>query len=382
LNKRNFGEEHLEMAQDLPEIQITTLLPGGSPPLRFLEISFHPLLKNVFPRQTEYIDTRFRWTDTRKHEVRQNGVLRRLGSLAWLVVRALRICARQDYDVVVTRCLGPVNSFGQSWLSHLARVFMGYCFQLLARYAARGPRVRLAVIDLTDHITIHPRDRKLAWTCDLYFKRELADNHWHTLESILPRGACAGATRNVTWGARLRSKLRPMALGIESEAILQPISNSQKKYDLFYCGASAEIPVRENLGKELENIAKQGWAVFAPEQRLSLEEYRAAVQQSRLCLSPGGIGWDCYRHYEVVAFGSIPVLIYRTLCSISPFRHGQHCFYYDPQVDLVGQVEEWLKLPQAFLDQMVMAAQEHLKQHFTFDALATYLVREFEKLPR
>src|SRR5207249_4047390 len=112
------------------------------------------------------------------------------------------------------------------------------------------------------------------------------------------------------------------------------------------------------------------------------DEYREAVRQTRLCLSPGGVGWDCYRHYEVVAYGSVPVLNYRSLCSIAPFRHGRHCFYYDPQADLVGQLEEWLRLPPAVLDDMVGEAQRHLRAHFTFDALAAYVVGELGKLPR
>lgn len=350
--------------------------------LRYLEIGFQPLLKNAFPTQTDFIDTRFRWSDVRTYQVERRSITRRLRDKCGQFLHALRLSIRQDYDVVVTRCLGPVNSFMQSGLAHWARVLMGCLFRLLVLFAARGKRVRLVVIDQTDHVTIHPRDRRLAWSCDLYFKRELADNHWHTLETVLPRGACIGDMAKTAWGARLRAKLRPFALGIEEEAILPPAPSAEKAYDLFFSGFSSEIPVREGLREVLAELQERGWRVYAPEQRLHYDDFQAAIRQSRFCLSPGGSGWDCYRHYEVVANGSIPVFNFRSIGSIAPFRHGEHCFYYDPQADVAKQLETWLALPAMELDQMVAAAQEHLTAHFTFQALAAYVNQEIERLPR
>lgn len=349
--------------------------------LRYLEIGFQPLLKNAFPTQTDFIDTRFRWANVRAYEVQKKGLLARLGAKTVEFAHAVCISTRQDYDVVVTRCLGPVNSFGQSGLAHLARVIIGDVLRILVLYAARGKRVRLVVIDQTDHLTIHPRDRRLAWWCDLYFKRELADNHWHTLEAVLPRGACIGAMRHTSVGVKLRSKLRPFALGIEAAAVLPPSPNAEKAYDLFYCGLSSEIPARESLRDVLTVLKERGWRVHAPEQRINSNDFQAAIRQSRFCLSPGGAGWDCYRHYEVVAYGSVPLFNYRSICMSAPFRNEEHCFYYDPQADIVKQLETWLVLSATKLDQMVAAAQEHLKSHFTFESLAIYVNKEIERLP-
>jgi len=349
-------------------------------PLRILEIGFQPLLSTAFPDQTEFIDTRFRWSEVRTYETAKSSLPRRLYRLAGSFVHLLRTCWRQEYDVVATRCLGPVNSHGRSILNHLGRVMMGGAFRGLVRFTARGQRVRLVVIDQTDHVTIHPRDHKFIRACALYFKRELADNHWHSLEAVLPRGACTGATRFTPEGVALRARLRPFALGIDATAIVPPIPTTGKKYDLFYVGTAAGIPLREGLHEVLDVLAGRGWRVFAPKERLTPDEYREAVRQSRLCLSPGGVGWDCYRHYEVVAFGSVPVFNYRGMQSIAPFRHGVHCFYYDPQGDVAEQVEVWLRLPPELLDRVAGGAQEHLAKHFTFDALAAYVLRELEAL--
>lgn len=107
----------------------------------------------------------------------------------------------------------------------------------------------------------------MAGACDLCFKRELADNLWHSLESILSRGACAG-------------------------------------------------------------------------------------------------------------IGSLPIMNYRPIRSMAPLRHGRECIYFDSQDDLVTQVERWLNMNTERLDDIVAAGQERLKQHYTFHAIAHYIIAE------
>jgi hypothetical protein len=52
-----------------------------------------------------------------------------------------------------------------------------------------------------------------------------------------------------------------------------------------------------------------------------------------------------------------------------------------PQDEVVAQLEEWPRLPPTVLDEMVVAAQAHLRRHFTFDALAAYVMEELRRLP-
>ena len=127
------------------------------------------------------------------------------------------------------------------------------------------------------------------------------------------------------------------------------------------------IDVKSLLGA----LEQRGWRVLVPQSPLSYEEFRAAVSQSRICISPSGIGWDCYRHYEVLAFGSLPIMNFRPIRSMAPLRHGRECFYFDPQDHLVTQVERCRNTgTNERLDDIVAAGQERLKQHYTFDAIA------------
>jgi hypothetical protein len=343
---------------------------------KVLEIGFQPLLKNAFPDSVTFIDTRLRWSDVHTYQVNQASLSVKIKRLASSFMHAMRLALTQDYDAVVTRCLGPVNSYGRPWWTYFVGRSIGWALERLVLFAARGSRVCLVVLDQTDHSTIHPRDLRLARASDLYFKRELADNLWHSLESILPRGASAGTTSQSPLGVSLCLKLRPLPLGIDESAIGQPVPSAEKRYDIYYSGTSSHIPVREDLIGILVALEQRGWRVFAPQTRLTFEEFRTAVRQSRLCLSPSGIGWDCYRHYEVLAFGSVPAMNFRPVRSIAPLRHGRECFYFDPQDDLITQIEGWLNLSNERLDEIIASAQQRLRSYYTLDAIARYIMGE------
>ncbi len=47
------------------------------------------------------------------------------------------------------------------------------------------------------------------------------------------------------------------------------------------------------------------WGTYAP---MSQAEYYALLGRSRFVLSPPGRGWDCYRTYEAIAMGAIPIV--------------------------------------------------------------------------
>ncbi|KQQ17983.1 hypothetical protein ASF53_06320 [Methylobacterium sp. Leaf123] len=348
-------------------------LPG---PPRILEFGLMPLVTAAFPERTTFLDTRLRWADVRTRAPRSGSLPLRLLRLARRVAGIGRACLAQDYDIVVARCVGPVNSAGHAYPVHAALSLIGLAFRGLVLFAARGPRVRLAVLDVTDHLTIHPRDRAFLRRCDLFFKRELAANPWNTLETVLPRGACAGHARQDPDCLALRAKLRPFALGIEATALKAPLPAAARSYDLFYAGSAQGIAFREAVSGVLPRLAARGWRIHAPTHRLSPEAFAEAITRSRFCLSPGGVGWDCYRHYEVASLGSVPIFDTRPLTGIEPFLHGREGFYLDPQEDLERALDHLLRTDDAGVDRMTSAAQALVERVYTFDALARYVIAE------
>ncbi|GJE70298.1 glycosyltransferase [Methylorubrum podarium] len=349
--------------------------PHPGPP-RILELGLMPLVTAAFPDRTTFLDTRLRWADVRTRAPRSGSLPVRLLRLARRVAGIGRTCLVQDYDIVVARCVGPVNSAGRPLAVHAALSLIGLAFRGLVLFAARGGRVRLAILDVTDHLTIHPRDRAFLRRCDLFFKRELAANRWNTLETVLPRGACAGHARQDPACLALRAKLRPFALGIEAAALRPPVPAAARSHDLFYVGSAQGIAFREAVNAVLPRLAARGWRIHAPAHRLGRDAFAAAIAGSRFCLSPGGVGWDCYRHYEVASLGSVPIFDTRPLAGIEPFLHGREGFYLDPQEDLERALDLLLRTDDAEVDRMTAAAQALVERVYTFDALARYVIAE------
>lgn len=363
----------METVNERSRAAAADFLPGGP---RILELGLMPLVTTAFPERTTFLDTRLRWADVRTRAPRSGSLPVRLLKLVRRVAGIGRTCLVQDYDIVVARCVGPVNSAGHSLPIHAALSLIGLAFRGLVLFAARGPRVRLAILDVTDHLTIHPRDRAFLRRCDLFFKRELAANRWNTLETVLPRGACAGHARQDPACLALRAKLRPFALGIEAAALSPPIPAAARRYDLFYAGSAQGIGFREAVSSVLPRLAARGWRIHAPAHRLSPEAFAEAIAGSRFCLSPGGVGWDCYRHYEVAALGSVPIFDTRPLTGIEPFLNGREGFYLDPQEDLERALDLLLRTDDAGVDRMTAAAQALVERVYTFDALARYVIGE------
>jgi len=52
---------------------------------------------------------------------------------------------------------------------------------------------------------------------------------------------------------------------------------------------------------------------YTPARRVSYEQYLTDVSESRFVLSPRGYGLDCYRHWESLMMGSIPIIQSSTL---------------------------------------------------------------------
>lgn len=346
-------------------------------PTRMIEIGFQPWLATRFPNQVVFIDTRFKVDNWRTYTESKVPLHRKLMRLAGNAITVVKIARRQDYDAVVVRAIGTENSNG-SLLKLLVRRFLAYGLEAITLYATRGNRVTLAVLDLSDHQTISRRDKRLLQHCRLFFKRELSANIWNTLEAVLPRGYCIGAAFNIPLIAQFPFRLRSISLGIDTATAIAP-RNDDKQFDVFYIGTNYGIPARISVEKALVEAESLGLRVFNPKNRLSSTEFRHAIRQSWLCLSPGGMGWDCYRHYEIGLEGSIPIMNTPTILPHRPFLHGVSCFYFRHDEDIPNVLVQALKNKDQ-LKMMATKAYEHVVSNHSFSALADYIVNEIESV--
>ena len=129
-----------------------------------------------------------------------------------------------------------------------------------------------------------------------------------------------------------------------------PPKQVEKDIELFFSG-TINSKAREEALPALELLQQKGYNVIINTSRLNMQQYLDYMSRSLLCLSPAGVGYDCFRHYEIMLCSSVPLIN----ASDEPLKialtHGENCFLYKDANDMVKQVESLLKDP-GFLKRM------------------------------
>lgn len=266
------------------------------------------------------------------------------------------------------------QSFGSSYSGNRSRRFLKYAFEfLLVRIicsAVKKAGVPFAITDVSDEFTIHYVNLPLIRACTLYFKRELPVDGFLAFESFKPQ--CLRAPmlhyRRLDEWKKMLVKLRPLPLGCrQKEPNLDPISVAEKSHDIFYVGNDEDKPTRKGIEGAFDQLRDDGFKVNFPSEPLELDQYFEAIRNSRLALSPPGLGWDCHRHYEAAFLGSVPVLSYPTIQRDFPLQNEVHCLFYDPELPLTPQIAAMLS-DASRLQEISLNARELVMTHHTHRA--------------
>jgi hypothetical protein len=233
----------------------------------------------------------------------------------------------------------------------------------------------IAVVDIEDNATVSRCDRYLLDACRLYFKRELPVDGWrlfaNTLTPKLPSPRYRSKPANV---ARF-AKLRPISLGIPPQVdAMLPMAPRAKTADLFFSGTAHGLPARQRALAELDELRAAGVAVDVPDRRLDPPEFYARCAAARMVLSPQGYGWDCFRHYESAACGSVPVMNYPQVLQHRPMQDGINCLYYPPEPGGLAATVLRALQDKDRLAVMAESAREHVIRYHRREALGRYVI--------
>lgn len=175
---------------------------------------------------------------------------------------------------------------------------------------------------------------------------------------------------------RITEKLLPISLGIPDESIHQIPFGQPKEWDLFFAGDLHGKGLRQRLVQEAKAWALRMGRKILIQDRLSQQEYWRCLAASHLCLSPPGMGWDCWRHYEAMLAGSVPLMTYPTILQYRPGIEGEHCFYFAPESGgLTRALEKAWAAPER-LPEMAKAGRKLVQQHHLFSKLRDRVIRE------
>ena len=296
--------------------------------------------------------------------------------------------ARPDVDLVVCH-----PNFAAPWsVRHLNRSVFSWRFVRgrspllraigpeLARWRGRAP---LVVVDHEDLPVINRNNFPLLERCDLWFKRELPADHWRvftkTAHPNLPTPRFRNAAKHIAWVR----KLRPLSIGLPlSSQGLLPLPPREKQFDLFFSGRVAgSSTVRKRGLAEIEALAARGVRVDRPAGPLPPAEFYARCAAAWLVWSPEGLGWDCFRHYEAPACGSVPLINQPSIDRHQPLIGGEHAIYYDPEPGGLTRAALAALADKPALARIAAEGQARVAAHHTPEALARYIVETARALP-
>jgi hypothetical protein len=289
--------------------------------------------------------------------------------------------ARPDVELIVV-----APSFSPPWsLRHLHRsIFSRKMLQgrspllraaapELLRWRGRAPVV---VVDHEDLPVINRSNLFLLDRCSLYFKRELPVDHWRvfmkTAHANLPTPRFRGRARQA---ARI-AKLRPISLGLPtaSRGRLPPPAQP-KTADVFFAGRiEGSSSLRAQGLAELRSLAGEGVVLDIPPEPLPLDEFYRRCASAWLVWSPEGFGWDCFRHYEAAACGSVALINQPTIERHQPLIGGEHALYYDPEPGGLARGVRSALADRSALARIAAAGQAQALAHHTVEALARHMV--------
>jgi hypothetical protein len=332
-----------------------------------VEIGPRPYVARAYANEAAFFPTDF-------NEIPDD--VRVLGSLAALS----RALAQPDLELIVCH-----PNFSSPWgVRHLNRSIVSRKLvqgrsPLLRAFGPellRGTTRPLVVIDHEDLPVIARNNLFLLDRCRLWFKRELPADHWRvflkTAHANLPTPRFRINSRNQ---ARV-AKLRPISIGLPlgAEALL-PAAPAPKTGDVFYSGlVEGSSTVRTRGLAELKALAAQGVVVDIPDQRLPPAEFYARCAAAWLVWSPEGLGWDCFRHYEAPACGSVPLINHPPVDRHAPLLGGQHALYYDVEPGGLTRAVTAALADQPALARMAEAGRTQVLANHTPAALARYVV--------
>jgi hypothetical protein len=368
VSKNGAGCTATAISGQLPAVDVSKL--------RILEIGDKRLVKNVLPEQTAHFSTYF-----------GDGSANDPGSGSFVVSTRTfgrLIAAVRDPDLSLIVCHPTFFSpLDVRWLARALfdrRLLQGHLpfVQAFGPQALRLPaRAPLAVLDFDDLPLINTSNVFLLKQCRRYFKRELPVDRWRTFLKTAHANLPTPRFRRSASYSALLDKVRPISLGLPAGRDIVFPASTEKTTDVFFAGlVDGSSSVRPRGMRELLALGKRGIVVDMPQARLPPEEFYRRCAQAWLVWSPEGLGWDCFRHYEAAACGSVPVINQPTIERHAPLLEGTHAIYYAVEEGGLSRAITAALADRARLIAIGQAGRAHVMRHHTPAAIVRYLIGE------
>jgi hypothetical protein len=243
----------------------------------------------------------------------------------------------------------------------------------LLRWRGRAP---IVVLDHEDLPVINRNNLFLLDRCRLYFKRELPVDRWRiflkTAHPNLPSAKFRHKRRNLGRIAKLRPLSIGLPLGPKPPAVE---ADPEKRADIFFAGrVEGSSSLRGQGLAELAVLRAQGVTVDIPDGPLPRDAFYQRCAAAWLVWSPEGYGWDCFRHYEALACGSVPMINVPSIERYAPLAAGEHALYYEVEPGGLTRAILRALADKPALKGIAERGRQFVLAHHTPSAIARYVV--------
>ena len=314
--------------------------------------------------------------------------------IGWPAVgRALRLASGQRWDLAV------VNMRAFCFLRSHASLGDGLWRLLRAAFASPRQlgellvfgRLRQAGIPIA---LVNRSDRGGVWNGSEWFFR---NSHACFIRELHPdpRWSVRDLSETNRWSRKLAGigrsgigaadwdKLLPISVGMPDPASYPP--PGAKEFDVLY-GHGPDFrdkPLRDRLLAELQDACRRQGLRLKLVDRVPKAEWIRLMAASRLVFSPPGVGWDCWRHYEAMLAGAIPLMTYPTILRYQPPVDNVEGFYFAPEPGGLDRAlaQAWSQRDR--FQEISSAGRDLVLRHHTFPRLRDYVIRKtLEAFPR
>jgi len=164
------------------------------------------------------------------------------------------------------------------------------------------------------------------------------------------------------------TETKPLPIFLDSHRY-EPFFNAHHKtVDLFW-GARVTSPLRVQLYHLLDQMKKEGYHIDLVSDPIPFEDYLRRMAQARLVVAPSGTGWHCYRPYEALLVGTVPLLDTPPVRYIRYLEQGVHALYFDSPEEIAGVISKAL-LDHKHIEAMAMSGRQYVLDHHTRQAVS------------
>jgi hypothetical protein len=234
---------------------------------------------------------------------------------------------------------------------------------------------RLIIYDYDD-LTIIPSMR---WpyldACYLYFKMHPPINLFKAFLFQTKRDQILWNVLENKRYAAWTQKIKPVSVGTAYKPEFLQYIVEEKKYDVFFSGATHYSQVRKDGLKVLEQLRDEGLRIALPG-RIPFPDFMRTCSESWLVLAPEGAEWDSGRPYETLLMKSVPLTNYPTVRRYRPLVDGVHCIFFPPEPGLLRDVILNALKDKERLRRIAQAGHEYVLQHHTHQKIVQYMLNE------